>query len=52
MKRDAAEYVALCDTGQMVKAEHQRPAAENSRVEVGRNQHRFYTRAAAYSVRI
>jgi hypothetical protein len=26
MKRDAAEYVALCDTCQRVKAEHQRPA--------------------------
>jgi hypothetical protein len=25
MKRDAAEYVALCDTCQMVNAEHQRP---------------------------
>jgi IS30 family transposase len=26
MKRDIAEYVALCDTCQRVKAEHQRPA--------------------------
>jgi hypothetical protein len=26
LKRDVAEYVALCDTCQMVKAEHQRPA--------------------------
>ena len=26
MKRDVAEYVALCDTCQQVKAEHQRPA--------------------------
>jgi hypothetical protein len=26
MKRDVAEYVALCDTCQGVKAEHQRPA--------------------------
>jgi hypothetical protein len=26
MKRDVAEYVALCDTCQWVKAEHQRPA--------------------------
>jgi hypothetical protein len=26
MKRDIAEYVALCDTCQWVKAEHQRPA--------------------------
>jgi hypothetical protein len=26
MKRDVAEYVALCDTCQMVKPEHQRPA--------------------------
>jgi hypothetical protein len=25
MKRDIAEYVSLCDTGQRVKAEHQRP---------------------------
>jgi hypothetical protein len=25
MKRDVAEYVALCDTCQRVKAEHQRP---------------------------
>jgi hypothetical protein len=25
MKRDGAEYVALCDTCQRVKAEHQRP---------------------------
>ena len=25
-KRDVAEYVALCDTCQRVKAEHQRPA--------------------------
>jgi hypothetical protein len=25
MKRDIAEYVALCDTCQRVKAEHQRP---------------------------
>jgi hypothetical protein len=26
MKRDVMEYVALCDTCQRVKAEHQRPA--------------------------
>jgi hypothetical protein len=26
LKRDVAEYVALCDTYQRVKAEHQRPA--------------------------
>jgi hypothetical protein len=26
MKRDVAEYVAICDTCQRVKAEHQRPA--------------------------
>jgi hypothetical protein len=26
MKRDVAEYVALCDTCQREKAEHQRPA--------------------------
>jgi len=26
LKRDVAEYVALCDTCQQVKAEHQRPA--------------------------
>jgi hypothetical protein len=26
MKRDIAEYVALCDTCQRVKDEHQRPA--------------------------
>jgi len=26
MKRDVAEYVALCDVCQKVKAEHQRPA--------------------------
>jgi hypothetical protein len=26
MKRDIAEYVSLCDTGQRVKEEHQRPA--------------------------
>ena len=26
MKREVAEYVALCDTCQRVKAEHQRPA--------------------------
>jgi hypothetical protein len=26
MKRDVAEYIALCDTCQQVKAEHQRPA--------------------------
>ena len=26
MKRDVAKYVALCDTCQRVKAEHQRPA--------------------------
>jgi hypothetical protein len=26
LKRDVAEYVALCDTSQRVKAEHQRPA--------------------------
>jgi hypothetical protein len=26
MKRDATEYIALCDTCQRVKAEHQRPA--------------------------
>jgi hypothetical protein len=26
MKRDVAEYAALCDTCQQVKAEHQRPA--------------------------
>jgi hypothetical protein len=26
MKRDVVEYVALCDTCQKVKAEHQRPA--------------------------
>ena len=26
LKRDVAEYVALCDTCHRVKAEHQRPA--------------------------
>jgi hypothetical protein len=26
MKRDIAEYVAICDTCQRVKVEHQRPA--------------------------
>jgi phage terminase large subunit GpA-like protein len=26
LKRDVAEYVAICDTCQRVKAEHQRPA--------------------------
>jgi hypothetical protein len=26
MKRDVVEYIALCDTCQRVKAEHQRPA--------------------------
>jgi hypothetical protein len=26
LKRDVAEYVAICDTCQMVKTEHQRPA--------------------------
>jgi hypothetical protein len=26
MKRDVTEYVAICDTYQRVKAEHQRPA--------------------------
>ena len=26
MKRDVAEYVAVCDTCQRVKGEHQRPA--------------------------
>jgi hypothetical protein len=26
MKRDVAEYVALCDTCQQVKVEHQQPA--------------------------
>ena len=26
MKRSVAEYVAICDTCQRVKAEHQRPA--------------------------
>jgi hypothetical protein len=26
LKRDIAEYIALCDTCQRVKAEHQRPA--------------------------
>jgi hypothetical protein len=26
MKRDVAKYVALCDTCQQVKTEHQRPA--------------------------
>jgi hypothetical protein len=26
MKRDVTEYIALCDTCQRVKAEHQRPA--------------------------
>jgi hypothetical protein len=28
MKREVAEYVALCDTCQRVKAEHQRPARQ------------------------
>jgi hypothetical protein len=28
MKRDVAEYVALCDTCQQVKAKHQRPAVD------------------------
>jgi len=27
MKRDIGEYIALCDTWQRVKAEHQRPAS-------------------------
>jgi hypothetical protein len=26
LKRDVAEYVAICDTCQMMKAKHQRPA--------------------------
>jgi hypothetical protein len=30
MKRDVAEYVALCDTYQRVKAEHQRPVGCNT----------------------
>nr|AAX96704.1 retrotransposon protein, putative, Ty3-gypsy sub-class [Oryza sativa Japonica Group]ABA92965.1 retrotransposon protein, putative, Ty3-gypsy subclass [Oryza sativa Japonica Group] len=30
MKRDVAEYVALCDVCQKVKAEHQRPAGERA----------------------
>ncbi|WVZ75550.1 LOW QUALITY PROTEIN: hypothetical protein U9M48_023590 [Paspalum notatum var. saurae] len=40
MKRAVAEYVAVCDTCQRVKAEHQRPA--DSRVEMGGNKHGFH----------
>jgi hypothetical protein len=46
MKRDVAEYVALCDTCQRVKTEHQRPAGLlqhcKCRVEVGRDCHGIY----------
>jgi hypothetical protein len=34
MKRDVAEYVALCHTCQRVKAEHQRPAGLQQPLEV------------------
>jgi hypothetical protein len=56
MKRDVAKYVAFCDTCQRVKVEHQRPTGllttENSRVDVGRNRHGFYSWAATYSVQV
>jgi hypothetical protein len=34
MKRDVAEYVALCDTCQRVKAEHQGPAGLPQRLKI------------------
>ncbi|WVZ64016.1 hypothetical protein U9M48_013602 [Paspalum notatum var. saurae] len=40
MKRAVAEYVAVCDICQHVKAEHQRPA--DSRVEMGGNKYGFH----------
>ncbi|WVZ97305.1 hypothetical protein U9M48_042853 [Paspalum notatum var. saurae] len=40
MKRAVAEYVAVCDTCQRVKAEHQRPA--DPRVEMGGNKYGFH----------
>ena len=36
MKKDIAEYVAVCDVCQRVKAEHQKPAGyADTRMEVG-----------------
>jgi hypothetical protein len=46
MKRDVAEYVALCDTFQRVKA------LASARLEVGRDCYRFYCGFAKNSVRI
>jgi hypothetical protein len=43
IKRDIVEYVALCDTCQRVKVEHQRYAAlASTRVQVGRYCIRFH----------
>jgi hypothetical protein len=41
MKRDVVKFIALCDTWQRVKAEHQRPTGllqpHEYQVEVGRD---------------
>jgi hypothetical protein len=47
MKRDVIEDVALCDTCQRNKAEHQQPAENvatlaSTRVEVGRDCYEFH----------
>jgi hypothetical protein len=57
MKRSIAEYVAICDTCQHVKAEHQRPAGsiaavEDPRVEMGGDHYGLHCWIASYSERV
>ena len=56
MKRSVAEYVAICDTCQRVKAESEASrsvtAFEDSRVEMGGNLYGLHRWIASYSERV
>ena len=46
MKKDIAEYVAVCDVCQRVKAEHQKSTYADTQMEVEQSWHGFYHRIA------
>ena len=57
MKRSVAEYVAICDTCQRVKAEHQRPASLLQPLKIpewkmGGNHYGLHCGIASYSERV